>query len=226
MELDGIEIDVVRKDIRTIRLSVHPPDGTVRLSAPLRMDPDVIRAFAVSKLDWIRRHQWRIRAEVREPPREFVDRENHPVWGTRRLLKVVERDAAPRVELRQDVLVLQVRPGTDTARRRAIMDRWYGGLLKEAAPPLLELWEPRIGVKAKRLDARRMKTKWGSCNCRAACIRLNTELARMPRECLEYVLVHELVHLLEPSHGPRFRSLMDRFLPEWKERRKRLSGGA
>jgi predicted metal-dependent hydrolase len=219
IELGDIRIDVVRKGIRNIHLSVHPPDGTVRISAPLRMDLNTIRAFAASKIAWIGRQQGRIREAAREPRREYVGRESHYVWGTRHLLKVIEYEGAPKVELRHDGLVLQIRPGTDAARRRDLVDQWYRALVKEAVPPLLERWEPRIGVKVQRFRVQRMKTKWGSCNRRIAGIRLNTELAKKPRECLEYVVVHELVHLLESKHGPRFVSLMDRFLPQWREHR-------
>jgi predicted metal-dependent hydrolase len=217
---------VIRKDIRHIRLSVHPPDGAVRISAPLRMDSLVIRAFAASKLDWILRQRGKLGGKAREPRHRYVDGERFDVWGTGYPLRVVEREGAPKAALSNGTLLLQVRPGADTARRRDIVDRWYRTQVQQALPPLLAVWEPRIGVKAARFHVRRMKTRWGSCNCRAAGIRLNTELAKKPRECLEYVLVHELVHLLEPTHGPRFKALMDRFLPEWKERRRRLNGKA
>lgn len=223
IDLGDVMIDVVRKDIKNLHLRVHPPDGKVRISAPLRTDPAVLRAFAASKLDWIRRQRRKIGGTTPEPRLGFVGGESHRVWGVPHLLKVTECGGAPSVELAHGALLLHVRPGTDAGKRRELVEFWYRSQVREAVLPLLALWEPRIGVEAKRVHVRRMKTKWGSCNRRAGSIRLNTELAKKPRECLEYVVIHELVHLLEPTHGPRFRSLMDGFMPQWKERRQVLN---
>ncbi len=221
--LDDIPVAVMRKRIRNLRLSVHPPDGAVRISAPTRMSIDAVRAFALSKLDWIRRHQRKFREWERETPREYLDRESHFVWGERRLLRVEELDAPPRVSLEPGRLVLRVRPGSDTAERREIVAAWQREEVRRAAQPVIAAWEPRLGVTVTCLYLRYMKTRWGTCNTRARSIRLNSELARKPRECLEYIVVHEMVHLLEPSHNPRFKELMDRFLPAWRELRRELN---
>jgi len=221
--LGEIAVDVVKKDIKNVHLSVHPPTGKVRISAPLRMDLDTIRVFAISKLGWIKQQQNKMHQQEREPPREYVDRESHYVWGKRYLLKVIEKDAAPRVELKHSQMLLQARPGTPEEKKQAVLDEWYRAQLKEAVPPLIAKWEPLMGVKIERFFVRRMKTKWGSCSRNSAGIRLNTDLARKPRECLEYIVVHEMANLIEPTHNSRFISLMDLFMPGWQHRREALN---
>ena len=223
IRLGDLRIDVVRKAIKHVHLSVHPPMGRVRMAAPERIRLDTLRVFAISKLDWIRRQQQALRAQVRETPRDYVERESHRVWGRRYLLTVREQDAPPRVELRPRSLLLQVRPGTDQARREQLLEDWYRSLLRQAVPGLIAAWAPRLGVTVDRVHIQRMRTKWGRCNPRANSIRLNTELAKKPRECLEYIVVHELMHFLEPRHGERFRQRMDRALPQWQAIRAELN---
>jgi predicted metal-dependent hydrolase len=223
IELGGITIDVVLKDIKNVHLSVHPPAGHVRISAPRRMSLDTIRVFAISKLDWIKQQQEKLREQERETPREYVERESHYVWGKRYLLTVSESDQPPAIELKHSRMLLRVRPGTDEDKRRAVVEAWYRERLKEAVPPLLARWQPLLGVQVERWFVKRMKTRWGSCNHRARTIRLNTELAKKPAECLEYIVVHELVHLLEPTHNARFVALMDRFMPRWQIHRQVLN---
>jgi len=226
-----VTVQVVRKKVRNLNLSVHPPHGHVRISAPHRVSRAEIRAFTLSKLDWIRKHQERIRTEARDRrrsrPREprYADGELHHVWGRRVVLRVESFDGPPSVELTPRRLRLRVRPGTNRADRREIVERWYREQLREALPPLLARWERRLGVRAREVRVRRMKTRWGSCTPSARSIRLSTELASHPPEQLEYILVHELVHLLEPSHNGRFYALMDRYLPDWRERRDALERG-
>jgi len=221
--LGNVSVDVVLKDIKHVHLTVHPPSGRVRIAAPRRMSLDRIRLFAIAKIGWIRRQQAALRAQEREEPRDYIDRESHFVWGRRYLMVVVERDSAPSIELKSRKLVLTVRPGTSKARREALVDGWYRQQPKDALQPLLERWEPVIGVKAGRVSVRRMKTRWGSCNHRTGSILLNTELAKKPVECLEYVLVHELIHLIEPTHNARFVALMDEFMPAWPHHRRALN---
>lgn len=223
MELGDITVDVVLKDIKNVHLSVYPPTGRVRIAAPRRMSLDTIRVFAISKLDWIRQQQAKLREQEREAPREYVDRESHYIWGARYLLTVIERDAPPSVELKHRRMLLSVRPGTNQEKRESLVEEWYRQQLKKAVPPLLAKWEPLLGVKAERWFVQRMKTKWGSCNHEARAIRLNTELAKKPRICLEYIVVHELVHLLEPTHNARFIALMERFMPNWRFHRDALN---
>ncbi|MBK7015563.1 MAG: M48 family metallopeptidase [Sulfuritalea sp.] len=214
IELGDMRIEVLRKDIKNLHLSVLPPHGRVRVAAPRQMSLDTIRVFVISKLDWIRRQQRKMDAQEREAPREYLDRESHYVWGRRYLLKRIEENAAPSVELRHSRLVLQVRPGTDEARSREILEVWYREQIRVAVPSLIAKWEPVMGVKVGRVFVQRMKTRWGSCNPESQSIRLNTDLAKKPPECLEYIMVHEMAHLLEPTHNPRFRSLMNLFMPQ------------
>jgi len=227
--LGDVTIDVVRKKVRNINLTVHPPLGEVRISAPRRASLRTIRAFAISKLDWIRKQQAWMREQARQAPvparrgLEYVDGETHFVWGRRRTLLVWERDGMPSVESDGDRLVLRVRPGTDRDGRRAVIEAWHRSLVQSAVPPLVARWEPRLGVKLNRFQVRPMKTRWGSCTPSARTIRLNAELAVRPPKLLEYIVVHELVHLLEPSHNERFHSLMDRHMPGWRTHRDALN---
>jgi len=223
LDLGGIAVDVVFKDIKNVHLSVYPPSGRVRISAPARMSLDTIRVYAISKLGWIKQQRKKLRAQERETPREYLDRESHFVWGKRYLLKVVECDATPSVEPRHSKLLLRVRPGTSKEKCRAIVDEWYRSELKKAAPYLITTWEPRLGIRVKRLFIQNMKTKWGSCNAQSRSVRLNTELAKKPPECLEYILVHEMVHLLVRRHDEHFNVLMDRHLPGWRQVRQTLN---
>ena len=218
-----ITVDVVLKDIKNIHLSVYPPSGRVRIAAPSRMQLDTIRVFAISKLGWIKQQQQKLQTQERETPREYVDRESHYVWGKRYLLRVIEGDEAPSVALQYNRMILRVRPGTDAKKKQAVVEAWYRQQLKTAVPPLLARWEPLIGVKVERFFVQRMKTKWGSCNHGARSLRLNTELAKKPRECLEYVVVHEMTHLLEPTHNARFVALMDQYIPQWRFYRDQLN---
>lgn len=216
LNLGDVTIDVVVKDIKNIHLSVYPPMGKVRISAPLWMDIDRIRVFAITKLSWIKNQQKKLREQPRETPREFLDRESHYVWGKRYLLNVVEEDTAPSIQLKHSKMILQLRPDTSIEKKQEILDGWYREILKDVAEPLIAKWETLIGVKVEKLFLQRMKTKWGSCNPKAKNIRLNTELAKKPPECLEYIVVHELTHLIEPTHNARFITLMDQYMPKWR----------
>ncbi|MCQ6962975.1 M48 family metallopeptidase [Methanolobus chelungpuianus] len=223
IQLGEITADVVFKDIKNIHLSVYPPTGKVRISAPLRMDIDKIRIFAISKLGWIKQQQKKLQEQERETPREYLDRESHYVWGKRYLLEVLEVDEAPSVELKHKKMILRVRPGADENKKQEVIDAWYREQLRKAALPLIAKWEKLMGIKVERLLIRRMKTKWGSCNPKAGNILLNTELAKKPSECLEYIVVHELSHLLEPTHNSNFIVLMDRFMPKWQFYKNKLN---
>jgi len=223
IELGDIKVDVVLKDIKNIHLSVYPPNGRGKISAPLRMDMDTIRVFAISRLGWIKQQRKKFREQARETPREYLDLESHYVWGKRYLLKVIEVCEAPSVELKHNKMILRVRPGTADEKKQAVVDAWYREQLKKAIPPLIAKWEPLMDVKVERFFVQRMKTKWGSCNHKARNIRLNTELAKKPPECLEYIIIHEMTHLLEPTHNSRFIALMDRFMSKWQFYRDRLN---
>jgi hypothetical protein len=223
IDVGGITVDVVFKDIKNVHLSVHPPTGRVRISAPSRMKLDTIRVYAISKISWIKKHQKKFREQERETRREYLDRESHYVWGKRYLLKVKEAIRTPFVELRHNEMILTVRPGAVMKKREAVVTVWYREQVRDAITPLIEKWEPLLGVKADHTIIRRMRTRWGSCTAGRRTIRLNTELAKQPRECLEYVLVHEMVHLLEPTHNATFVSFMDKFMPQWRHFRDELN---
>ena len=223
IDLGEIAVDVVKKDIKNIHLSVHPPSGRVSISAPLRMKLETIRSFAISKLDWIKQQQQKLQEQERETPREYLDRESHYVWGKRYLLKIDEQYAPPKVELKHSTLLLQVRPGTDMAKKQDLLAEWYRKQIKEAVPSIIDQWAPLMGVNVKHVFVQHMKTKWGSCNPSVGNIRLNSELAKKPRECLEFIVVHEMVHMLEPTHNPNFIAYMDRYMPQWEHYRDILN---
>lgn len=223
VQLGDIAVDVVRKDIKNVHLSVHPPTGRVRIAAPERMSLDTVRVFAISKLNWIRQQQHKMLEQERETPREYLNRESHYVWGRRYLLAVIEEDQPPSVELSHSRIVLRVRHETTREKKQAILEEWYRKQVRNEVPSLITKWERLMGVKVRRLFVQRMKTKWGSCNPRACTIRLNTDLAKKPRPCLEYIVVHEMTHLLERTHNERFITLMQQFMPKWKIYREMLN---
>ena len=223
IKLGDIAVVVVRKDIKNVHLSVHPPTGRVTIAAPLRLSLDTIRVFAISKLSWIRQQQKKLHEQEREAPREYLNRESHYVWGERYLLKVIEADGPATIEISHRKMIFRTRPDWTQAKKQARLEAWYREQLKAAVPPLVAKWERLMAVKVERVFVQHMKTRWGSCNHKSGTIRLNTELAKKPRECLEYLVVHEMVHLLEPTHNARFVALMERFMPKWQYRREILN---
>ena len=201
IQLGEIAIAVTRKDVRHVHLAVHPPDGRVTLVAPTHTRLDVLRAYAVSRLGWIRAQQAGLRGQARETPRRFIERESHYVWGRRYLLTVIEKDEKPSVRIDHRRIFLSVRPGASQLRRDAVMQEWQRSLLHAVVPALLQTWEAKLQVRVNGYFLQRMKTRWGSCNPRTATIRLNTELVKKPKDLLEYVVVHELLHLIDPTHS-------------------------
>lgn len=216
-------IEVEQKDIKNIHLSVYPPDGKVKIAAPLRMDKDTIRVFAINKLSWIRKQQQIFRNQEREPEREYITKESHYFQGKRYLLKIIEQNSKPKVVLKYSYIELYIRPNTPTEKRQEIIEEWYRNEMKKNIPKMIEKWEKKIGVKINDFGIRKMQTKWGSCNIEAKRIWLNLELAKKPLVCLEYVIVHELVHLLERNHNDRFKNLMTEFMPKWRFYRDELN---
>jgi predicted metal-dependent hydrolase len=214
--LGDIVADVILKDIKNVHLSVYPPNGHVRISAPERMSIDNVRAYAVSKLRWIKQQQKKLQSQERITPREYVNGESHYLWGKRYLLRVFETATTPHVVLRARCFDLHVRPGSTVERRAELVETWLRQQLKLAVSELIAKWEPKLGVEVSNFYVQRMKTKWGSCSHANGNIRINTELAKKPVECLEYIVVHEMVHLIERSHGERFVKLMNEHLPKWK----------
>lgn len=223
VNLGSVKAQVLRKRIKHMHLGVFPPEGAVRISAPEDVALDTIRVFAISKLAWIKQQQRKMKAQPREPEREYINRESHYVWGRRYLLQIQELPAPASITLSGKNMRMTVRPGTPADKRQALLDAWYRAQVREAAQPLLRKWQTIMGVQPGKLLVQRMKTKWGSCNPQTGLIRLNTDLAKKPPEHLEYVIVHELAHLIEASHGERFVAAMDMFLPKWQHLREALN---
>ena len=211
IELGDISFDVKYKDIKNVHLSVHPPHGRVTVSAPKHMDLETIRLFSISKLPWIRKQQSKLKKQKREAVRKFIARESHYYLGQRYLLKVIETTAKQQVILKHSSIELHIRSGSTKKQREDLLHAWYRDRLKEEVSPYVEKYEKRMGVSVDELGVRAMKTKWGTCNAKARRIWLNTELAKKPIESIEYVLVHEMVHLLERNHNDRFIHYMDKF---------------
>ena len=221
--LGDIVVDVVLKDIKNVHLSVYPPNGKVRISAPSRMSLDTIRIYTISKLAWIKKQQQKFKSQVRETPREYLNREGHYFLGKRYLLKVIEHNATPEVLVKHKTIELYIRPGTDIQKRHTIMEEWYREQLKELVPSIIKKWEKVMKVSPNEFAVKKMKTKWGTCTRESKRIWLNLELAKKPYQCIEYIVVHEMVHLLERNHNNKFIAYMDKFLPEWNELKKELN---
>lgn len=221
LSLGDVLVDVVFKDIKNVHLSVYPPTGRVRISAPHHMTLDGIRLFAVSKIGWIKRHQQKICAQPRETPREFLERESHYLWGRRYLLRLVEGDLG--VEVSSRSIELSAPGDASAAVRRQVLENWYRAEVRRRAAPLLAKWQERLGVSLDRFYVQRMRTKWGSSNPRNHTVRLNLDLARLPVDCLDYVVLHELAHFVVPNHGQHFAALLDRHMPGWRQVRSRLN---
>lgn len=217
-------MEVVRKDIKNLHLGVYPPNGRVRVAAPMRVDDEAVRLAVISRLGWIRRRQEGFDQQDRQSRREMVTGESHYFQGRRYRLRVVEDDGPMSVRLvNNSTIELRVQSGADTGRREAVIHRWYRRWLRERIPALVAKWEPRVGVAVAEVRIKRMKTRWGTCTPSARRIWLNLELAKKPAICLEYILVHEMVHVLEPHHSHRFRQLMDTVMPKWRLHRKELN---
>ena len=223
IHIGELAIKVTKKAIKHVHLSVHPPRGRVTMTAPSSTRLEVARAYAISKLGWIREQQQKLKLQAREAPRRFIERESHDLWGRRHLLSVCYRDTKPSVALDHRRITLTVRPGSTQAKRAEVIHEWHKTLLHTVVPVLVAKWQAKLGVKVTGYFLQRMKTKWGSCSHRAGHIRLNTELVKKPRDLLEYVIVHEMVHLLEPRHSDRFVALLNEHYPTWREARSELN---
>ena len=223
IQIGELSILVTRKDIKNVHLSVYPPDGRVTLVAPIATRLDVARAYAISRLGWIRQQQEKLRNQARETPRQFIERESHYLWGRRHLMTIKHREAKPAVTLDHKRIMLTVRAGSDAEKRAEVIHEWHKSLLHEVVPALIKKWERKLKVNITGYFLQRMKTKWGSCNHRAGHIRLNTELVKKPKDLLEYVIVHEMAHLLEPTHSDRFIAILEKHYPTWREARAELN---
>lgn len=225
MMIGDLEINVIKKKIKNLHLSVHPPDGRVRIAAPETMNDEAIKIFAISKLSWIKKQRGKFQAQERQSEREFVSGESHYYQGHRYLLNVISTNKKQRVEIdRHKNINLYVREGATRERREKVMTEWYRKQLKSQIPPYIEKWEKRMGVKVDSWGVKLMKTRWGTCNPKARRIWVNLELAKKSPQCLEYIIVHEMVHLLERLHNDKFIAYMDRFLPNWRSVKQELNG--
>lgn len=223
IKVSGLQVEVVRKAIKNLHLGVYPPAGRVRVAVPTRVDDEAVRLAVISKLGWIRRQQTRFADQPRQSQREMIAGESHYFQGRRYRLRIVEENAAPKVRIGGSTLKLSVRPDTDAAKREAVLNDWYRGGLKTVLLDLIAKWQPIVGVEVAGWGVKKMKTKWGTCNANAGRIWLNLELAKKPVQCLEYIVVHEMTHLLERNHNDRFKELMNRFMPQWRLYRDELN---
>ena len=222
--VNGLVVDVVRKDIKNLHLAVYPPGGRIRVAAPLQVNDEAVRLFTISRLSWIKRQQAKFQDQERQSAREIISGESHYHQGHRYLLNVEYREGPPTVHIRNNkILDMFVRPGSDTRERERVLINWYRRQLKEAIAPLIAKWEAIIGVQVAEWGVKQMKTKWGTCNIEARRIWLNLELIKKPAHCLEYIIVHEMIHLLERHHNERFMMYMNQFMPLWQHYREELN---
>jgi len=222
--VSGIRVEVIRKNIKNLHLGVYPPTGRVRVAAPMRVSNDAVRLAVIGKLAWIRRQKERFEHQPRESLREMVSGESHYYLGRRYRLQVVVADGPPGPAVRgQSILEMRVRPKSTAAARRRLLANWYREQLKELVPPLLAKWQRQLGVSVAGWGIRRMKTKWGTCNAKARRIWINLELAKKSVRSLEYVVMHELVHLIERHHNDAFMAICDEHLPQWRSLREELT---
>ncbi len=221
LKLEEIEAEVIQKKINNLHLRVLPPDGTVRISAPFHTKNEIIHDFAFSRLNWIRKQRLRISKNVLESYK-YINLEIHYYMGCGYQLKVQAKNEHPFVQLTDNEILLHVPEGADEDKRRSVLHEWYHSQLTKIISPLVKKWETILNVSVERFSIRSMKTRWGSCTPKTRKIRFNLELVKRSHACLEYIVVHEMVHLLEASHNNKFKALMDRFYPNWKLYRKEL----
>ncbi len=223
IDVNGLIVDVVRKDIKNLHLAVYPPNGRVRVAAPLRVNDEAVRMAVIARWGWIKRQQANFRAQERESRHEYVNGESHYFLGNRYLLNIVEGSQAGKVVVRNKKLDLYTRPGSIRAQRERIMLNWYRAYLRQTVPALIEKWEKIVGVQVTDWGIKQMKTKWGACNIQKRRIWINLELAKKSESCLEFIVAHEIVHLLERHHNDRFVELMNKFMPRWRTYRAELN---
>ena len=226
IQLEDIEIEVTRKSVKNLNIRIYPSEGRVAMSIPKRSSLRTAENFAKKKYSWIKRHlsKKRVLNSCKGKNSQYCSGEKHPVWGETKLLTVWDKNRKPEVDVYNGTINLTVRPGSKREKRQSVLNEWYRAELKREIPKLIEKWEVPMGVRVNEFGVKRMKTRWGTCNIRAKRIWLSLELAKKDPKCLEYVVVHEMVHLLERLHSKRFYRLMDQFLPDWRERDKLLKG--
>lgn len=224
IEISDISVDVVRKSIKNMHLSVYPPTGRVRIAAPLNMTDDAIKLFAISKISWIKKNQRKFESQERQTPRTYEQRESHYYEGKRYLLRVTEHNAPAKVEIKTKTYIdLYVRPNTTIEQRQNYINEWYRKQLKTQIPQLIIKWEKIIGITVDDWGVKQMKTKWGTCNIEQKRIWINLELAKKPFYCLEYIVVHEMIHLIERHHNANFLAHLEKYMPRWKLYKEELN---
>ena len=223
IELGDIYVDIIFKDIKNVHLSVNPPKGRVRISAPLRMDMDLIRNFAITKIHWINKQRIKFNKQKRETPREYVTRESHYFFGKRYLLKVIEQAAPPKIVLKHSTIELYIRDKNDIRQKQTALQEWYRQQLKIIAQKYILEFGKKIGVTLNGFGVKKMKTRWGTCNQNSKMILINLDLAKKPAECIEYVVIHELIHLTERKHNENFIRLLTKFCPKWRKIKEELN---
>jgi predicted metal-dependent hydrolase len=223
LHIGDVAVDLVFKDIKNIHLSVYPPTGRVRIAAPSRMNIETIRAFAISKLSWIRQHQVKFEEQERETPREYLDRESHYLWGKRFLLDISETDGKPSLFVGHQKFHLFLPSGSTSELAAHLFDEMYRKEVRAAAEILRQKWQKILCIEINQIYIQRMKTRWGSCNPSRKNIRLNLDLAKKPDICLEYILLHEIIHCFEPTHNAKFVKMMDQYMFNWRFIRQQLN---
>ena len=224
IKIGNIQVDVIRKEIKNMHLAVYPPNGRVRIAAPSKVNNDAIRLYAISKISWIKKQQKKFINQNRQSERLYISRESHYYQGIRYLLNIIEHNAPPKIELRNKTYIdMYVRPNSSIEKKEKILKEWYRERLKEQIPYLIDKWQKRISVKINKWNIKQMKTKWGTCNIESKNIILNLELAKKTSHCLEYIIVHELIHFLERHHNEKFVAYMDKFLPKWHVYKEELN---
>ena len=223
-ETASISLEVEYKNVKTIRLTVYPPDGRVKVTAPLGTASAEIKKFAASKIDWINKHREKffnhskISASIQNQSIVYV-------WGVPHHLSIIAHGGNSKILLDGENMKMYIKEDSDKSKRQEILDRWYRRILKQTAPPIIAKWEGIIGVKVNKLFVRKMKSHWGSCNCERQTLRLNSELVKRNPECLEYVIVHEMLHIIEKGHNRDFYFLLNKYMPDWKNIRKKMNRG-
>lgn len=223
LQIEDISIAVTLKNVKNVRITVCPPDGRVTVVAPSSTQLETIRNCIISNLRQIRTKQTEFANQARESPRQFINLESHKLWGNHYLLDVVYKDVKPHVKIDHTQIILTVRPGSDCKKRAAVFQDWHKSLLQQEIPPLIKKWQNKLGVKISSHSFQYMKTMWGNCNPTTKHIRLNTELVKKPIELVEYIIVHELAHLIEPNHSKHFDKILDGHYPSWRKAKAELN---
>ena len=227
-ELVSISIEVEYRNVKTLRLTIYPPDGKVLIAAPFGTSPEYIKKFAASKIEWIKANREKLIKKPSDSIKAAASLKNNTVvhvWGVPYKLELIVRRGHPKIIIEDDSMKMYIRPDSARAKRQEFLDKWYRNTLKESAPDIIAKWETKLGIQVNKLYVRKMKSHWGSCNREKRTLRLNSELAKRDPECLEYVIVHEMVHIFEKGHNEKFYRLLGKYLPEWKAIRKKLNAG-